>query len=209
MLSKIENLRDLLLCSKIMSMERVFKRIIDFGLAVIGLMVTFPLLAIAGVFVKMSSSGPSIFAQTRVGRRKKPFTCYKLRTMVDGTKEVGTHEIERAALTRFGRVLRVSKLDELPQLWNVLKGEMSLVGPRPCLPSQTKLIEERSKLGVYELVPGITGIAQVEKIDMSDPVKLALKDAEYLGKQSLIFDCRLLILTIVGKGLGDRVIDRN
>ena len=109
--------------------------------------------------------------------------------------------VDKAAITDVGRFLRKYKLDELPQLYNVLRGEMSFVGPRPCLPEQTALIEARHSSDIYNLYPGITGLAQINQIDMSDPVKLAECDALYLERQSLMLDLKILLATLMGKGL--------
>jgi len=116
-----------------------------------------------------------------------------------------THLADANAVTAFGRFLRRTKLDELPQLWNVLKGEMSLVGPRPCLFSQEELIAERSRLGVFDARPGITGLAQVNEIDMSMPKLLAETDAKMIAAMSLAAYFRYILMTVFGKGAGDRV----
>jgi O-antigen biosynthesis protein WbqP len=129
----------------------------------------------------------------------------KFRTMRPGTASVATHLAEASAVTPFGRFLRRTKLDELPQLWNVLKGEMSLVGPRPCLPNQDELIAERQKRGVFEARPGITGLAQVNGIDMSEPARLAEVDERMIRTLTLKDYFRYLVLTLTGKGSGDRV----
>jgi len=121
------------------------------------------------------------------------------------TASVATHLAEASAVTPFGRFLRRTKLDELPQLWNVLKGEMSLVGPRPCLPNQEELIAERQKRGVFEVPPGITGLAQVNGIDMSEPARLAEVDERMIRTLTLKDYFRYLVLTVTGKGSGDRV----
>jgi O-antigen biosynthesis protein WbqP len=127
--------------------------------------------------------------------------------MYAGTADLPTHEVASVSVTPLGRYLRQFKIDELPQLWNVLTGDMSLVGPRPCLPSQHELIEARRRLGVFEISPGITGLAQVNGVDMSDPNRLAQMDAQYAGTQSLIGDLRLLMATLRGHGVGvDQVI---
>ena len=122
-----------------------------------------------------------------------------------GTASVATHLADASAVTPFGRFLRRTKLDELPQVWNVLRGEMSLVGPRPCLPNQDELIAERQKRGVFEVRPGITGLAQVNGIDMSDPVKLATVDAQMIESLTLRDYFRFIVLTATGKGSGDRI----
>ncbi len=140
-----------------------------------------------------------------MGRHGQPFTCYKLRTMRQGTANVATHEMSSSAVTSLGESLRRYKLDELPQLWNVLRGDMSFVGPRPCLPVQREVIAEREKRGVLALRPGITGLAQVNDIDMSTPVRLAEADAEYLATRSFVGDLVLILRTVTGSGQGDRV----
>lgn len=174
----------------------------DFCAALAGLVVAAPIIAIALVAIRMETPGWPLFSQTRIGRRGKPFTCFKLRTMHQGTVHVPTHEAAASAVTPLGQRLRLWKLDELPQLVNVLKGEMSLVGPRPCLPSQTVLIEARQRAGVLNVRPGITGLAQIRGIDMSDPELLARIDAEYVEHASLFGDLRLILATVLGRGVG-------
>jgi O-antigen biosynthesis protein WbqP len=181
------------------------KRAFDIGLAAVALVVAAPLILAAAVLIRLTSPGPAIFRQTRVGLYEKPFTCLKLRTMYCGTGNVPTHEAGASSMTPVGRILRRFKFDELPQLWNVLAGNMSFVGPRPCLPSQTALIAARRASGLYKLRPGITGVAQVAGVDMSDPEKLAALDAAYLGDMSLAADIRLILATALGSGQGDRV----
>lgn len=145
-----------------------------------------------------------LFRQKRVGHAGTPFTMLKLRTMRADTPDGASHEIGTSTITRSGHFLRRTKIDELPQLWNVLTGDMSLVGPRPCLPRQTELIAERARRGVLNLHPGITGVSQVEGLDMSQPAVLAERDAAYLDRPwSLRRDLALLIQTTVGKGRGD------
>lgn len=181
------------------------KRTVDIVIAVIGLPIALPLILVCIVLVKLSSRGPAVFRQTRIGMHEEPFTCYKLRTMYVDTRNAPSHETAGSAVTPIGRWLRRLKLDELPQLWNILHGDMSFVGPRPCLPSQVELIEARRVRGLYTIRPGITGIAQVAGIDMSDPQKLAKIDAEYLDIISMRTDLRLILATAFGAGQGDRV----
>ena len=179
-------------------------RLLDILLSAIGLLVAGPLLlvlAIAGLF----DTGSPLFRQTRVGRNKKPFTLVKFRTMRPDAAHVATHLADASAVTAFGKFLRRTKLDELPQLWNVLKGEMSLVGPRPCLFSQEELIEGRDRLGVFDARPGITGLAQLNEIDMSTPQLLAETDARMLASLGIKDYCRYILMTVTGKGSGDRV----
>lgn len=155
--------------------------------------------------VRIESKGPGIFAQERVGRNGQPFICYKFRTMKTGTANLGTHEVSASSVTRLGAVLRKLKLDELPQIINIFRDEISLIGPRPCLPVQRDLVEARRRLGVLALKPGISGLAQVNGIDMSAPEKLAHWDARYLALQSLLLDLKIIIATALGSGNGDRV----
>ncbi|KQN75246.1 lipid carrier--UDP-N-acetylgalactosaminyltransferase [Devosia sp. Leaf64] len=163
------------------------------------------LLALIWLGVRLQSSGPGLFVQTRVGRHGAPFRCYKFRTMQVGTRELATHEISGSAVTSLGRFLRRSKLDELPQVLNLLAGEVTLVGPRPCLPVQAELLELRRKFGILELVPGITGLSQIDGIDMSQPARLASRDYDYKLRQCLFLDLRIIISTVLGSGRGDRV----
>lgn len=185
------------------------KRLFDVLAASLGLVILSPVLLVSIVLVIADSPGPAIFSQTRVGRYGKLFVLYKLRTMFIETQEGPSHQTSATAVTRTGRRLRAWKLDELPQLWNVLKGEMSIVGPRPCLPSQRELIAARKRRGVDILRPGITGMAQVQGIDMTDPERLAEQDARYLDKQGLITDVRIILATVSGSGRGDRVGHNN
>lgn len=182
------------------------KRLFDVALA---LLIALPAVALClgcAVAIRLEGSGPAIFRQARVGRNRRPFVLYKLRTMSVGTGDRASHEVSEAQITRVGQVLRRTKLDELPQLLNVLKGDMSFVGPRPCLSSQTVLVEERDRRGVYVLRPGITGPAQLGGIDMSTPVELAEADAAYLSRVDLLGDARSIVLTALGRGSGDAVM---
>lgn len=184
------------------------KRFLDLALSSVGLVVTAPLVIGIIILLRVTSGGKVFFSQERVGKDEQPFVCHKFRTMHEGTRQAATHEISDDRVTRVGRVLRKTKLDEIPQLWNVLVGEMSLVGPRPCLPSQTELVSERRKRGVYQALPGITGLSQVEGIDMSDPDVLARRDEDYLKSWSIGLDFRILVKTVFGGGSGDRVAAR-
>ncbi len=172
-------------------------RLTEASIALIGLVVTSPLVLAAALAVRGTSPGPAVLVQQRVGQHEMPFRCLKLRTMWKDTRAVPTHEAAVSAVTPVGRFLRRTKLDELPQLWNVLRGEMSFVGPRPCLPTQEALIAARRARGVYALRPGITGLAQVRGVDMSDPEALAVIDAEYLAKRSVALDLRILLATLI------------
>jgi O-antigen biosynthesis protein WbqP len=181
------------------------KRAFDVAAAAVGLVCLAPVVAACALLVRLSSKGPAIFCQTRIGKDERPFTCYKLRTMLTDTAHVPTHQMGSSVVTPIGRHLRRLKLDELPQLWNVLKGDMSLVGPRPCLPTQVELILARRRLGLAGLMPGITGISQVAGIDMSDPERLAASDARYVEAMSFATDMALIWQAVAGAGRGDRV----
>ena len=172
------------------------KRAFDLVVTALLLPVASPFILLAMLAIRLSSPGPALFSQTRVGQHGVPFRCHKLRTMVVGTPSLPSHQAPANSVTAAGKVLRKFKIDELPQLWNVLKGEMSLVGPRPCLPTQTELIERRGQLGVLAAAPGITGLAQMKGIDMSDPKLCAETDAEYLKAASIGLDIRILVGTV-------------
>lgn len=179
-------------------------RLLDVTFSLLGLLVGFPIL-IAVCIVGLFDTGSPLFFQERVGRFAKAFTLVKFRTMKLDTASVATHLADSSSVTSFGKFLRVTKLDELPQLWNVLKGEMSLVGPRPCLFNQEELIEARKARGVLEVRPGITGLAQVNGIDMSDPELLAKWDQQMLQNLTLANYFKYILLTLIGKGTGDRI----
>ena len=183
------------------------QRFFDLVFSVAGLILGGPLfllLWLVGFFI----TGSPLFRQERVGRHQKPFILIKFRTMKPGTASVASHLADSASITRWGRFLRRTKFDELPQLWNVFKGEMSLVGPRPCLFNQEELIRERAKRGVFVARPGITGLAQTRGIDMSVPVLLAETDAAMLASLRLPDYFRYIFLTVTGQGRGDRVPTR-
>jgi len=183
-------------------------RFFDFVFSLLGLVVGSPVLVLLTV-IGMFDTGSPIFRQVRVGRHQKPFTLVKFRTMKVDTASVATHLANSASITRFGHFLRKSKLDELPQLWNVLKGEMSLVGPRPGLFNQVELTAERANRGVYDVRPGITGLAQVSEIDMSTPALLAETDQKMIQSLTLAHYFKYILMTATGKGTGDRIVPRN
>lgn len=181
------------------------KRSFDIIAAILGLILGSPIILVCMALVRATSPGPTIFRQTRVGLGEKSFTCLKLRTMHRETPHLPTHETGASSVTPIGKHLRRLKLDELPQLWNVLVGDMSFVGPRPCLPSQTALVEARRHYGLHRLRPGITGIAQIAGVDMFEPKRLAALDATYLTDMSVRTDIRLILKTVLGAGRGDSV----
>lgn len=179
-------------------------RFLDIVLTSVGLLLALPLMVVLFLIGLFDTGGP-LFRQTRVGQHQKPFTLVKFRTMRPDTQSVATHLANPAAVTTLGTFLRRTKLDELPQLWNVLKGEMSLVGPRPCLFNQTELIEERASRGVFAARPGITGLAQINGIDMSTPRLLAETDARMVQDLGLSAYFTYIIKTVTGAGRGDRI----
>jgi O-antigen biosynthesis protein WbqP len=173
------------------------KRIFDMVLAMIaGLILLLPLVVTA-LLVKLTSRGPALYWSDRVGRNNQIFRMPKFRSMQVGTPAVATHLLTNpdSYLTPIGSFLRKSSLDELPQLWNILKGDMSFVGPRPALFNQQDLIELRTKAGVHTLMPGLTGWAQINGRDeLPIPQKVAL-DVEYLHRRSMIFDIYIIFMT--------------
>lgn len=179
-------------------------RFFDFLFSFFGLLLLLPIgviLFIIGLF----DTGSPIFIQERVGKGKKPFKLIKFRTMDVNTESVASHLASQAQVTKFGSFLRKSKLDELPQLINVLLGQMSLVGARPCLFSQTDLIEAREDKGVFNHLPGITGLGQINNVDMSTPEKLAELDAKMYETLTITDYFRYIIATVTGSGQGDRI----
>lgn len=179
-------------------------RFFDFTFALLGLIIAFPVLLVIYV-LGLFDTGSPLFRQERVGRHQKPFVLVKFRTMKIDTASVASHLASSASITRMGAFLRKTKLDELPQLWNVLKGEMSLVGPRPGLFNQQELTTERAQRGVFDVRPGITGLAQLSDIDMSTPKLLAETDQRMIRELTLAHYFKYILMTVLGKGAGDRV----
>ena len=179
-------------------------RFFDITVSALGLIFASPLMLLV-LLLGLFDTGRPIFCQERLGYNQVPFVIFKFRTMALNTTSMATHLACSRYITPLGGFLRRSKLDELPQLWNVLKGEMSLVGPRPGLPNQHELITARQKAGVFATRPGITGLAQVSGIDMSTPELLAQTDARMIAEMSVRNYLKYLYLTIMGKGRGDRI----
>ena len=176
----------------------------DFLFSFFGLLFGFPVLLVI-FLIGLFDTGSPLFVQERVGRGEKPFKLVKFRTMSKDTASVASHLASSSSITKLGVFLRRTKLDELPQLWNVLIGDMSLVGPRPNLFNQEDLINARETLGVYSVRPAITGLAQIQDIDMSTPELLAKTDAEMISTMSLPNYFKYIFLTVTGKGQGDRI----
>ena len=179
-------------------------RILDIFFSLISLVVLSPIIFLIMILCWLDTQSP-IFYQKRVGYNKKTFLLFKFRTMNLNALSVGTHLVDKSLITLLGQILRKTKLDELPQLWNVIVGEMSLVGPRPGLPNQKELTKARQRLGVYKVKPGITGLAQIKKIDMSTPTKLAEIDLYMIKTMSFKNYFKYLFLTLKGNGQGDQV----
>ena len=174
------------------------KRVLDFIISLFALIILSPLFLIVSVCILISDGSPVFFRQKRVGKNNELFEIYKFRTMKRGTENVASNDLSDAnvKITNFGKILRATSIDELPQLLNILNGTMSLIGPRPLIPEETKIRELRQKYNVYSVRPGITGWAQVNGRDNVSSEKKALLDKEYVEKQSLMFDIKIFFMTI-------------
>ena len=179
-------------------------RIYDILIAFTILIIFAPIFIVVFIVCLIESKNP-IFIQKRVGKNQIPFNLIKFRTMKLSTPTLASHLIHKESITKFGRVLRTLKIDELPQLLNVIKGDMSLVGPRPCLFNQLELISLREESNIFLVKPGITGLAQVKGIDMSNPKKLALTDSYMISNYNQISYFKYLFLTLFGRGIGDKI----
>ena len=176
-----------------------FKRFYDFVLALVGLIVLSPLFLILMICIKLDSKGPILFKQKRIGRHKKHFNILKFRTMrIDTPKDTPTHMLENPQqwITKVGKFLRKTSLDELPQIINILKGDMSIIGPRPALWNQYDLMDERDKYGVHNLYPGLTGYAQIHGRDELPIVEKAKLDGYYVKHINLWLDIKIFFGTI-------------
>ncbi|HOV25898.1 MAG TPA: sugar transferase [Pseudobacteroides sp.] len=186
------------------------KRIFDLLFSIVAIVLLSPILLVLALIVKITSKGPVIFSQRRIGKDKKEFNIYKFRSMyVDTPKDVPTHLLDKpdAFITPVGKFLRKTSLDELPQLFNILKGEMSFVGPRPALYNQYDLIELRDQAGVNSVRPGITGWAQINGRDeLPIPVKVEY-DRYYVEKMSFLFDVKIILKTFISVLLSKGVVE--
>lgn len=189
---------------------KYIKRILDLIISIIALILLFPFFIIFAILIKAESKGPIFFKQERIGKEKKHFNIYKFRTMrTDTPKDMPTHRLKNADMyiTKVGKFMRKTSIDELPQIINILKGEMSIIGPRPALWNQDDLIEERDKYNANNIRPGLTGWAQVNGRDeLEIPVK-AKYDGEYVEKSSLWFDIKVFFRTIVKVFKHDGVVE--
>lgn len=180
--------------------QRYLKRLLDIALSSMGIVLLLPVFLLISIWIKIDSRGPVLFRRKRIGRGKSNFFIYKFRTMkADTPSDVPTHILQKPEnfITRSGKILRNTSLDELPQIWNILKGDMSIIGPRPALWNQADLLAERDKYDANDIRPGLTGWAQINGRDeLEIPVKAAL-DGEYVKKMSFSFDVRCFIGTIL------------
>lgn len=190
--------------------KKLFKRPLDLILSAIGILVLSPLLLLICAAIKLDSKGPIIFKQKRVGLNKKTFMIYKFRTMrTDTPKEMPTHLLNAADsyITKVGKFLRKSSLDELPQLFNILKGQMAIIGPRPALWNQDDLIAERDKYAANNVRPGLTGLAQINGRDELPIVKKAALDGKYVSSITFAMDIKCFFGTIVSVSKEDGVVE--
>lgn len=190
--------------------QKFGKRFLDIVLSACGILVLTPVFALLAIAIKADDPGPVFFRQKRVGIHKKHFQIMKFRTMrMDAPRDVPTHLLENpeACITRVGRILRKTSLDELPQIFQIFTGEMSIIGPRPALWNQFDLIEERDKYGANDVRPGLTGWAQINGRDELPIAVKAQLDGEYVRKMSFLFDCKCFFGTIVSVLKSDGVVE--
>jgi len=178
-------------------LRKKFIRMIRDFICIIGLLIISPFLFFAAIAIIIEDGMPVLFIQERIGKNQSIFNIIKIRTLKIGAPNIGTHQLENKYKLKCGKLIRKIKLDEFPQLINVLKGDINLIGPRPGLVSQIDLTQNRNAKGIYEIKPGITGLSQVLGYDMSDPAKLAEIDKIYIQKQSLYVDFLILISTFM------------
>lgn len=191
-------------------MYKGLKRFFDFIVALLGSIILLPLFVVLILAIKIDSRGPILFVQRRIGKNKRHFYILKFRTMrIDTPKDTPTHLLENPEqyITRVGAFLRKTSLDELPQIWNILTGDMSIIGPRPALWNQYDLIDERDKYGANDILPGLTGWAQINGRDeLLIPDKARL-DGEYVNKMSFLFDCKCFLGTLISIIKHDGVVE--
>ena len=190
--------------------KNFLKRVLDFFMSLLGIVVLSPIFLILAIIIKLTSPGPILFKQKRVGKNKSHFNILKFRTMrTDTPKDCPTHLLSNPDqyITKIGKFMRKTSLDELPQLFNILKGDMAIIGPRPALWNQYDLIEERDKYKANDIKPGLTGWAQINGRDeLEIDVKAAL-DGEYIEKMSFLFDCKCFFGTITSVLKSDGVVE--
>lgn len=180
--------------------QKYIKRLLDITISGVGIVITSPFLGAIALIIKTTSKGPVLFKQQRYGRHQKPFVCYKFRSMyITAPKDMPTWKLENPEehITPVGKFLRKTSLDELPQLFNIFKGEMSLIGPRPVVLKEKKLIEAREKVGANDVRPGLTGWAQINGRDLVGTNAKAALDGRYMKKMSPWVDFKIFLKTIL------------
>lgn len=189
--------------------KKFIKRLIDIALSFLGAVVLLPIFLIVGLLVYIDDPGPVIFKQRRIGKGKKEFWLHKFRSMKMNTPDIPTHLLDNPNqyITRVGKIIRKLSIDELPQIYDILIGNMSIIGPRPALWNQNDLIEERDKYGANDVKPGLTGWAQINGRDEL-PIDVKAKfDGEYIEKMSFLFDCKCFFGTIAAVLKHDGVVE--
>lgn len=180
--------------------QKYIKRLLDITISGVGIVITSPFLGAIALIIKITSKGPVLFKQQRYGRHQKPFVCYKFRSMyITAPKDMPTWKLENPEehITPVGKFLRKTSLDELPQLFNIFKGEMSLIGPRPVVLKEKKLIEAREKVGANDVRPGLTGWAQINGRDLVGTEEKAEFDGRYVKRMNFLVDCKVFFKTII------------
>lgn len=189
--------------------QKYIKRLIDIALSFLGAVILLPIFLIVGLMVYIDDPGPVIFKQRRIGKGKKEFWLHKFRSMKMNTPDIPTHLLDNPNqyITRVGKIIRKLSIDELPQIYDILIGNMSIIGPRPALWNQNDLIEERDKYGANDVKPGLTGWAQINGRDEL-PIEVKAKfDGEYIEKMSFLFDCKCFFGTIAAVLKHDGVVE--
>ena len=185
--------------NKASALYSISKRTMDIVSSLVGLILLSPLFLLVAILIKLDSKGPIIFKQIRIGKNSKPFYIYKFRSMKIDAPNLSTEEFINASdfTTKVGKFIRKTSIDELPQLVNILKGDMSIVGPRPVIEREVRLLEIRKECNVDSILPGITGLAQINGRDNIDDYEKVKYDFEYLSKRNLVLDIKIIINTVL------------
>ena len=185
--------------NKASALYLISKRTMDIVSSLVGLILLSPLFLLVAILIKLDSKGPIIFKQIRIGKNSKPFYIYKFRSMKIDAPNLSTEEFINASdfTTKVGKFIRKTSIDELPQLVNILKGDMSIVGPRPVIEREVRLLEIRKECNVDSILPGITGLAQINGRDNIDDYEKVKYDFEYLSKRNLVLDIKIIINTVL------------
>ena len=185
--------------NKASALYSISKRTMDIVSSLVGLILLSPLFLLVAILIKLDSKGPIIFKQIRIGKNSKPFYIYKFRSMKIDAPNLSTEEFINASdfTTKVGKFIRKTSIDELPQLVNILKGDMSIVGPRPVIEREVRLLEIRKECNVDSILPGITGLAQINGRDNIDDYEKVKYDFEYLSKRNLVLDIKIIINNVL------------